>query len=362
MLGHGFDLPIKIITTIDMTQYYILTRPEYNRTEAEVHSDLEESILVMSPGVASFYIVLFALTHIFIVTICHRLFAHAQKPEFATTQDLKKRLQEVQAQRCQLRAKIRQLKTDRQHLKTDGQKLKEGQELKTDDLPLKTDGLHLKTDGLHLKTDGLQTSQKRTKVSGNKVTWEMARHIFKQGSRVKFGSVTQGFFFFLFECSVGMLIVFLLNFMSAELVVYKKPQLLNTLMEVWNARDKYNISFVEASGAPGIFANSKPGSLKRKLWEESTVQWDRIVAKGQENLRLLPSASMMTGFKKIEEYNMALLSSYLPIGILIGLECAQDLKEEGSSLYSNMYKSKESFMLENMVQVKMKFLISLLIN
>lgn len=330
MLGHGFDLPIKIITTIDMTQYYILTHPEYNRTEAEIHSDLEESILVMSPGVATFYIVLFALTQIFIVTICHRLFAHAQKSGFAITQDLKKRLREVQTQRRQLRAKIRQLKMD---------------------------GLQLKKDGLQLKTDGLQTRQKRTKVSGNKVTWEMVRHVFRQGSRVKFRSVTQGLFFFIFECSVGMLIVFLLNFMSAELVAYKKPQLLNTLTEVWNARDKYNISFVEASSAPGIFASSEVGSLKRKLWEESTVQWDRIKAKGKENLRLLPSISMMSGFKKIKEYNMALLSSYLPIGILIGLDCAQDLKEEGSSLYSGMYKSKESFMLENMVQVKIQFLL-----
>lgn len=264
---------MKIITVVDKTSYHILTRPPYNRTEAETHSDLGNFILVISPEVLIFYVSLFFIAQIFLTNRITVL------------------------------------------------------------------------------------NQRILKKSSNqiKLLWSMARHILRQAEQMEFSFQTQQLLYLIYECAIGILFVFLFNFMCSQLVSYKKPNLVNTLENVWESKDLYNISFVQASSAPGIFKQSTEGSFKQNFWRESIRQWQRIEKTGSDsdvtNLQIFPSSEMLRAPEHIEHYSMALLSSILPAKIVLGLECAQE-----NIKYSHIHFSRESFMSETMALIGSSFI------
>ena len=237
MQSDKFDHPVKVILNMDMTYYHILSHPEYNRTEAAIHSDLEESILVMSPVVVAFYTLLFLATQLMITKICNQLLLRPRVDHVDVSVKSRSEQLRIRGRSEQLRIRGRS-----EQLRIRG----------------RSEQLRVKLSGMGVKGEKDMTEWD--------VAWQMVRHVLKQGLRVQFHTLTQ-VFFLIFESAVGILIVFLLNFMSAELVTYKKPVLLDTLEQVWNGRDQFNISFIEASGAPGVFKHSRQGSLKQKAMD-----------------------------------------------------------------------------------------------
>ena len=334
------DIPVKVIGNIAMTQYYILSHPKYNRSEAEIHSDLEESILVVHPIVVALYMALFFGTLLVITTICDRIF-YLSEPH-ASHESEKSR-------------KVKRSPKDNLFVKVN-----RSEEIEQDDprVPVKgQNAIELIKEKSRVKKEA-KVKLERREVKGrgkSQVAWNMIRFLFYQGSPYEFNLRTQMAFFFIFECAMGMLIVFLLNYMSADLVVYKKPLLLDTLDEVWRERKKFNISFIEASSAPGVFKYSPIGSIQNKLYEKSIAQWAAIEKKTGDNYHVIASNDMLSSTALIKSHRMALLSSILPIGIMLGLECAG-----AEYKYSKMYRSKESFMSENMVQTTSRFIHPLL--
>ena len=99
--------------------------------------------------------------------------------------------------------------------------------------------------------------------------------------------------FITYACAIGILICLYMNHMSAGLVPYKKPILLDTLQDILDAGDSIKISFLETSNALGEFQNSPDGSIQRKLYQRSLTQWAPFKDKGGDYLHVYPSARML---------------------------------------------------------------------
>lgn len=290
----NFELPVKILKLVGQHDYYILSSPDYNRTEFTVHSDIEDSLLVVSPFVIALYMFMFFATLIFISTVSRCLFSKTFKiliPIKIGSKVVKKRIKIFHPEKP---TRISDIKT-----------------------------------------------------SYKKISWSLTRYLFDQGtSEITFKSTCQLIIFTTFACSVGVLLTLYKNSMSADLVTYRKPILLDSLQDVWDAYNRINISFVESSSAAGVFMHSEENSIQQKIYRRSLSQWRN--KKGM-NLHLYPSDLMLQGPNLIKGYKLALLSSDLPTKITLGLECSRS--DTDKDLYSNLYRSKDIFMFENQVQV-----------
>lgn len=193
------------------------------------------------------------------------------------------------------------------------------------------------------------------------VAWNMIRLVFRQGSFLKFKSSLQLWLFWIFESSIGILIVLYMIHMNADLVTYNKPHLLDNLQDVWNAGDDVKITFTESSPLGDLFKSAPPGSLWRKLYDRSLSQWRPLMNETENEgkssyLHLLPSDRMLSVPTLVKKHKMALLAPALPVQIMIGLECknmeALIRGEEMVPLkHSTLHVSRECFMSENQVLV-----------
>lgn len=194
----------------------------------------------------------------------------------------------------------------------------------------------------------------RNKIQRNhnkRLTWNMFRLILKQGSNIKFALSIQSLLFSTYELSIAILIVLYVNHISADLVSYNKPHLLNSLQDVWNAGNDVKISFTEATNVAGLFKNCPNDSLARKLYERSLSQWTSTDSNFL-NYHLFPSQEMLKGPDLIKEHKMALFALDIPVRILLGLECKNILNPDDPPLkYSSLHVSKESFLKEQFVMV-----------
>lgn len=202
----------------------------------------------------------------------------------------------------------------------------------------------------------LITSKSKKKLSKQRITWKMVRLLLKQGSKVEFRSQSQITMYTTFECCIGILICLYFNHMSADLVSYTKPRLVNTLQDLWNAPD-VKVTFTEAANVGNVFRSSSKDSFEYKLYHRSIAQWESSIGKTDSNgnslyYHMLPSAKMVDVPDIIKEYKMALLASDIPIGIMMGLECMNLNSPDDTPLkYSSLHISKESYLSENTVQV-----------
>lgn len=284
-----FELPVKILNLLGQHDYHIVSNPYYNRSEAIIHLDIENSLLVISPMVIALYAVLFL-----VVLSAIKLVGQKMTKSCFTSVPIYYKSVVVS------RARI--------------------------------------------KLNGASSSSSSTPAI--KLSWNMLRYIFEQGVDMCFILETQLIYYVTFACAVGVSLCLIKNMLSADLVSYKKPILLETLQDVWDAGDSVNISLVASSSAPGVFKHSEEGSIQNRLWRRSIEQWKGV--KGL-NLRIFPSDLILASPQLVKKYKLAILSNDFPSKIFIGLECSRS--DTDPDLYSNFYRSKKSFMYENQVQV-----------
>ena len=285
----NFDQPVKILGLVGQFDYLIVSSPEYNRSESMIRSDIEGSVLNITPGVVAFYLILLFLTLASIQLIDDWI------------QGRKERISHRQST-------------------------------------------------MNIKGRSVVTIQSvSNKVPGKKVFWNLIRFFLSQGSGMQLPLKSQMAIFLTYACAIGILICLYNNHMSADLVSYKKPILLDTLQDVLDAGDSIKISFLEASNALGEFRDSPEGSIKRKLYQRSLAQWAPFKHKGDDYLHVYPSARMLEIVDSIKKWKMALLTSSIPANLALGLDCSRE--EDSSNLCSTMYVSSQRFMHDNQVQV-----------
>ena len=285
----NFDPPVKILELVGQLDYFIVSNPEYNRSESMVRSDIEESVLKITPGVVAFYLILFFITLISIQLIGNCIQGRKER-------------------------------------------------------------ISLRQSTMNIKGRSVVTIQSvSNKVPGKKVFWNLTRFFLSQGSGMQLPLKSQMTIFLTCACAIAILICLYMNHMSADLVSYKKPILLDTLRDVLDAGDGIKISFLEASNALGEFRDSPEGSIKRKLYQRSLTQWTPFKNKGDDYLHVYPSARMLEVVDLIKKWKMALLASSIPAKIALGIDCSRE--EASSNLYSTIYVSSQRFMYENQVEV-----------
>lgn len=274
-----FETIGNVVAFVDTTDHFIISGPEYNRSEAEIHSNIEESILVVNYDVVIFYFFLLILSKLFISVIG----VHIEKQVLGT-------------------------KTRR-----------------------------------HTPTESAPSSVKKS-TRRPKVTWNLIRFFLGQGTEISFNFPIQLVLYQTFACAVGMLLLLVCNFVQSDLVTYKKPILINSLQDLLDSGDGFKISFIEASSAASVFKHSHEGSLERKLYERSSAQWAH--ARDGENYQVMPSNEMLRITRLLEEYKLAYLTYRVPIGIVLGMQCAEADRE-----YSNLHVSTQPIMVENGVLI-----------
>lgn len=232
-LQGNFEFPVKILGLVSQHDYFILSHPYYNRLEAMTLSDIAESILIIDPGVVAFYSLLFLVTLLIITKICDQMH-WSPSPAVKT----------IETQRKVVNGRVK-----------------------------------------------LIPINNKAKSSGRKIFWEMSRFFPEQGSEFSFDFFSQMIFYVTFACAVGVLINLYRNHMNADLVTYKKPILLDSLQDIWNAGNTVNITFIAASSAAGVFKRSSKRSIQRLLYDRSVEQWKD----NSPNFHLFPSNLMLMG-------------------------------------------------------------------
>lgn len=285
----NFDQPVKILGLVGHFDYFIVSSPEYDRSESVIRSDIDESVLNVTPGVATLYFILLLLTLASIQLIGGCIQGRKEK-------------------------------------------------------------INYRQSTMNIKGRSVVTIQSvSNKISWKKLFWNLIRFFLSQGSALELPLKSQMTIFLTHACAIGILICLYMNHMSADLISYKKPILLDTLQDVLDAENSIKISFLEASNALGEFRNSPDGSIQRKLYQRSLAQWAPFKDKGDDYLHVYPSARMLEVVDLIKKWKMALLTSSIPAKIALGIDCSRE--ETSSNLYSTMHVSSRRFMDENLVRV-----------
>lgn len=186
------------------------------------------------------------------------------------------------------------------------------------------------------------------------LSWRAFRSVLQQGMDLRFPLASQSVIFCTFGIAASTLITLYHNHMSADLVSYSKPHLLNSLLDVWNAGNSVKVSFTEASNIASSFQKSPNGSLQNKIYQRSLNQWKGAA----ENFHLMPSSVLLRGSDLVTKEKVALLTQTAPIGILLGLECKDVFDSHPSPLkYSSIHVSKNVILTENFVFVTSLFII-----
>lgn len=163
----------------------------------------------------------------------------------------------------------------------------------------------------------------------NKIIWKISAMFFNQTTETSFESFWRKIFLISLSISIGILLNLFSAFLNADLVTYKKPELIDSLINVWNAGDSMNISFLEAISIHAVFQNSPEGSLKKKLFNRAFESWSKV---DENNLMFLPSDRLVNTHKDIKKYNLALMTSRAPMEMYLMLECS-DHRLESSELH-----------------------------
>lgn len=187
-------------------------------------------------------------------------------------------------------------------------------------------------------------SQKLKPARRNRsLAWCMIRYYLCQGSWIDFDSKTQKVLLYTFEIAIGILIALFFNFIHVEMVTYAKPYLIDTLHELYSARDVFNISFGEFQGSARTFSNYPIESLERKIWEESKIQWETVERKhAGPNLQTLANDRLMELNSIIKRYRMAVLSFEMNAEIMMQLDCCRESAPDDT--FGTFYMSRQSFM------------------
>ena len=279
--GSG-GLPVQVIDFMHMMRSVIVSYPVYNRSESKIRSNLEGSLNVVSIGVMAFYACVTLLLHSLITTFERFL------------SDLK------------LKGRSREERGRNKGRKGRSQKLKPAHR-------------------------------------NRNLAWCMIRYYLCQGSWIDLDSKTQKVLLYTFEIAVGILIALFLNFIHVEMVTYAKPYLIDTLHELYSARDVFNISFVEFQGSVGTFSNYPIESLERKIWEESKIQWEAVERKhAGPNLQTLANDRIMELNSIIKRHRMAVLSFEMNAEIMMQLDCCRESALDDT--FGTLYMSRQSFM------------------
>lgn len=168
--------------------------------------------------------------------------------------------------------------------------------------------------------------------------WNLFRLVLKQGLRIRFLLQTQSQLFVTFEIPMAILIVLFCNHMSADLISYTNPELIDTLQDVWDAGDLVKISFTEATNVQTIFKTSPRDSLQYQIFKRSERQWNS----SEEKYHLMPSSAMLQTANLIKKFNIVQFISLVPVALVLGLECLK-------STYSTLYVSKDKYASESAI-------------
>lgn len=163
----------------------------------------------------------------------------------------------------------------------------------------------------------------------NKIIWKISAMFLNQTTEIPFKSFWRKIFLISLSMLIGILLNLFSAFLNADLVTYEKPELINSLINVWNAGDSVNISFLEAISIHAVFEGSPEGSLKKKLFNRAFESWSKV---DKNNLMFLPSNRLIDTHKDIKKYNLALMTSRVPMEMYLMLECS-DPKLESSELH-----------------------------
>lgn len=118
-------------------------------------------------------------------------------------------------------------------------------------------------------------------------------------------------------------------------------QLAPRFVEFWGRIQNFIHRSVKCSWS---VQTQRGGSLERKLYERSSAQWAH--ARDGENYQVMPSNEMLRITRLLKEYKLAYLTFRVPIGIVLGMECA-----EADRKYSNFHVSTHPIMVENGVLI-----------